>query len=184
MGGIPMLCEECKINEATVFITMHLQEEKRTKHLCQECVDKLKLDFEQGDIENFLTSLMAIMPKTTPTESLQCSVCHLSYETFQKTGKLGCAQCYEDFKEQLQPLLRRIHGRTQHAGRVPFRYEFTEKTKEKEEEPKNLEKEQLRIEMAKAIEEENFEQAAIIRDKLKALTDKGEKCNDQQRENT
>lgn len=171
-----MLCEECKINEASVLITMLVQDEKRTKYLCQDCVDKLKVNFQQGDIESFLSNIMALLPKTTPAETLQCSSCHMTYEDFQKTGKLGCAQCYTDFQQQLQPLLRRIHGRTQHAGRVPLQYQ--------EETKKDKETDVLRAQMEKAIEEENFEQAAVIRDQLKELSKKVEIKNDQQPENS
>lgn len=172
-----MLCEECKVNEATVLITMVIQGEKRTKHLCQGCVDRIKENFEQGDIQSFLSSLMELLPKTQPAEEVVCSSCHLAYSTFQKTGKLGCAQCYIDFKEQLQPLLSRIHGRVQHAGRVPVGFEKQEE-KVAQSPGTNQEEENLRKQMEAAVQEENFEQAAFIRDKLKDLLEKTEVNHD------
>ncbi len=177
-----MLCEECNVNEASVLITMLVQDDKRTKYLCQDCVDKLKEDFQQGDVVSFLSSLMSLMPKAEPIETLQCSSCHLTYEIFQKTGKLGCAQCYKDFEKQLQPLLRRVHGRTQHAGRVPaqFKQEAIRQTQENppEQTPQQKKEEALRLKMEQAISEENFEQAAVLRDQLKELTKRVEAKND------
>ncbi|NLB90389.1 MAG: hypothetical protein GX786_04120 [Clostridiales bacterium] len=175
-----MLCEECKLNEANVLITMLVQNEKRTRHLCQSCVDKLKENFQQGDIESFLSIMMALIPEneTESKTKLVCSTCGLEYDVFQKTGKLGCAQCYQDFQHQLAPLLRRIHGRSQHAGRVPMRYQRPTEVEEKIEDSQSQQGENemdtetmlLRKEMEEAVAQENFELAAVLRDKIKERT--------------
>jgi protein arginine kinase activator len=86
----------------------------------------------------------------------------MTYEEFQKTGKLGCAHCYEEFRDQLKPLLLRIHGRSQHAGRMPA---LNAKDQEKKELIATL-----RARMEQAVSEENFEEAAQLRDRLRQLT--------------
>ncbi len=164
-----MLCEECSQNLATVVITVLVNGETATRHLCKGCVSKIQNSIQQGDIQGFLSSLMASINHEEKALKLSCSRCHLTYEEFQKTGKLGCAQCYEDFREQLKPLLLRIHGRSQHAGRMPA-------VSSQAQEKKKLIA-SLRNRMDMAVAAENFEEAAQLRDQLKQLTcPAGEGC--------
>lgn len=157
-----MLCEDCKQNQATVVITVTAGGEKTTRHLCPECMKKMENSFATGDVQAFLSSLLSLLASQPQTPTLQCSGCGLSYEEFQQTGQLGCAQCYTDFAEQLQPLLSRIHGRSQHAGRVPASHQKT----------RELEQciDTLRERMETAVAAENFEEAAKMRDEIRALT--------------
>ncbi len=96
--------------------------------------------------------------------ALTCDACGLTYDEFLRTGKLGCTRCYQVFSEQLKPLLLRVHGRNQHAGRVP-------PGREKERELEQC-LSGLRAQMDKAVNDENFEQAAVLRDEIKALCDR------------
>jgi len=82
----------------------------------------------------------------------------MHYSAFERTGRLGCAQCYHDFAEQLRPVLQRIHGNIQHEGRKPAHWENTP------EQP-----EELRQKMEEAVADENFEDAAKYRDELRTL---------------
>ncbi|MEG0269801.1 MAG: UvrB/UvrC motif-containing protein [Clostridia bacterium] len=160
-----MLCEECKKNQATVMITVTSGDEVTTRHLCSECMKSMELSFAQGDMQSFLSSILSLLGSAqTPQAELTCSNCGLTYSEFERTGKLGCAQCYRDFAEQLKPLLQRIHGRTQHAGRVPPTF-VKEAGLELEQQM-----EDLRQKMEQAVASENFEEAAKYRDELRALT--------------
>ncbi len=159
-----MLCEECNKNPATVVITVMAGNETTTRHLCQSCVEKLESNIAQGDISTFLSSLLSILARQPREDTLKCSACGLSYAEFQSSGKLGCAHCYTHFREQLAPLLLRVHGRSQHAGRVPG----------------NLSKERdlaasiasLKEKMELAVHAENFEEAAVLRDEIRTLSAK------------
>ena len=102
-----MLCEECNKNNATVVITVMAGNETSTRHLCQECVEKLESNIAQGDMSSFLSSLLSILSHQPREEALKCSACGLTYAEFQNSGKLGCAHCYEQFSQQLKPLLHR-----------------------------------------------------------------------------
>lgn len=156
-----MLCEECQKKEATVMITVTVGGEMTSRHLCPDCMKKMESSFAAGDVQSFLSSLLSLLSASPKAPELVCSKCGLSYEEFQHTGKLGCAQCYKDFQEQLRPLLLRIHGRSQHAGRVPQSHQ-----KERE---MALCLDTLRKEMDEAVAREDFEQAARLRDEIRAM---------------
>lgn len=85
-----------------------------------------------------------------------------TYAEFQKTGMLGCAECYQAFRKELAPVITRVQGRTQHAGRRPPVSE--------EEQARQDRMEELRSQMEAAVAEENFEEAARLRDELRAMT--------------
>lgn len=160
-----MICEECGKNQATVSVTVSAGGEMRTRHLCPECMSKMQLSLVSGDIQGFLGSILAMMnaQKKSDAPKLTCSSCGLTYETFQQTGRLGCAHCYHDFADELKPLLERIHGRVQHAGRRPSTFHLSP------EDEKQQRMQQLRHQMDEAVEQENFEDAAKYRDQLRAL---------------
>lgn len=156
------------MNQATVSITVTAGGEVTTRRLCPECMKKMEFSLAKGDIQSFLTSVLSVLggakqndaqPETT------CSGCGLTYSEFERTGRLGCTQCYRDFSAQLKPLLQRIHGRTQHAGRKPAA--FVPNPKDMLEERIN----DLRQKMDAAIASENFEDAAKYRDELRAIND-------------
>ena len=93
--------------------------------------------------------------------SLKCPNCGLSYATFQKTGLLGCAQCYQAFREPLEVILKRIHGNTQHTGRVPRQGNSSIGAQ--------LQIDQLKRKLAQAVAAEEYETAAALRDQIRAL---------------
>lgn len=164
-----MLCEECKQHEASVLISLVVNGQNTTKHLCSDCMKRLQTNFAKGDIQSLLSSILSTMTTAKEEEAaLKCSRCGLSFKEFQETGRLGCAQCYHDFSQQLKPMLLRIHGRSQHSGRVPI-----EARGERERMDAIA---QLRAQMERAIYDENFEDAAVLRDKLKELLQEGEKA--------
>ena len=166
-----MLCEECGKNQATVSITVTTGSGTSTRRLCPECMKKMELNLVKGDIQSFLSSVLSVLGNEKKSEekpSVVCSSCGLSYAEFEHTGRLGCAQCYRDFASHLKPSLQKIHGRTQHAGRKPKAFvpdpqdELNQRISE------------LRKQMDEAVAEENFEEAARLRDELRALTEKQE----------
>lgn len=192
-----MLCEECQKNEATFSITITSGDEITTRHLCVECMKKMELSLSQGDIQSFLSSILSVLGSVKTDDSPVCSGCGLHYSTFERTGKLGCAQCYRDFSEQLKPLLQRIHGCTQHVGHLPSDYAShhaqaeaaTAKAAATAQAAGNhqaampnsaataaLQRQQdlLRKKMDEAVACENFEDAAKYRDELRQLQSEGE----------
>ena len=168
-----MLCEECGKNQATVSITLATGNGSTTRRLCPECMKKMESSLAKGDIQGFLSSILSILKteKKDDKPSVTCPGCGLSYADFEHTGRLGCAQCYRTFSEQLKPLLQRIHGRAQHAGRKPAAF-VPDPTDER-----NARIAQLRQLMDEAVAAENFEDAAAYRDELRALMDAKEEAH-------
>lgn len=163
-----MLCEECKVNEASYTLSVMVGEEVTTRHLCGDCMAKMNMDIASGNIKSLLSSILsAITGNDTPDApqpEVVCPRCHTSLSQFTKTGRLGCPACYEAFHEQLQPMLLQIHGRVQHAGRKPLRTEDAQRSRSRQED--------LTRQMEQAVAIEDFETAARIRDQLKALAAK------------
>lgn len=164
-----MLCEECKVNEAAYTISVMVGGEVTTRRLCGDCMAKMNMDLQSGNIKSLLSSILsAITGNDTPEEKqadVVCPRCHTTLNQFTKSGHLGCPKCYEAFREQLQPMLLQIHGRVQHAGREPLNTSEAQRQRTRQEE--------LTRQMEQAVAQEDFETAAIIRDQLKALAEKG-----------
>ena len=153
-----MLCEECGQHEAEVIVTTVVNGQSTTRHLCRECVKKYKT----GDIQAVLAAMLSAMGQKQQAPDITCPRCGETYQEFQKTGMLGCPDCYQAFRKELTPLITRVQGRAQHAGRRPPVSE--------EEQKRLLLMEELRTKMEAAVAEENFEEAARLRDELRALT--------------
>lgn len=164
-----MLCQNCKLKEATVSITRFIGGKKEELHLCKDCAEEL---LGGGDFLNFdfsLPDLLGTLLKQAPLPrweeikhpTVKCPKCGLSYEGFQEIGKLGCSECYKTFRSKLTPLIKRIHGNMKHSGKVPHRAG--------EELNRLREIEKLRRELEEAIRKEEYEKAAELRDKIREL---------------
>jgi protein arginine kinase activator len=156
-----MLCEQCKQNQATIHYTHVLNGEKTEMNLCAACAQQHGAIHWQ-DVSSLLAGLLDNDAPPAPSSSTQqCSRCGLAYEQFRRTGMLGCAQCYQDFRKLLGPVLQRIHGRLQHEGHVP--------ATAGEGVLRKRQIEALRRDLQGAIDSEEFERAAALRDQLRDL---------------
>ena len=158
-----MLCDICGKNEATVHFTEIVNDQMTKLHLCEECAKRKGEEME----EHFgLADLLAgLADLGTPVEvakdkKLKCPSCGLTYSDFKKIGKVGCDQCYDTFKVYLVPLLKRIHGSDVHVGKVP-------RKKVKASRGKKVDIEELKKKLKHAVELEEFEEAARLRDEIK-----------------
>lgn len=176
-----MICERCGKKEASVHLTRIINGEKEEIHLCEECARKSS-KFNPDDNLSFQSLLSGILnqnfsDKNSPTlnnsqsKTLVCKNCGLSYREFTEKGFFGCQKCYQTFADKLSPLLKRIHGNIQHTGKQPEA--FLQKSEIESEITK------LKEEMQKAVEQENFEHAAEIRDKIHAVKEDMEADNDE-----
>lgn len=156
-----MMCDACKQNEATVKVIAIINGEKTERHLCADCMEKQKRKARAEGVQSMLSAIITGARQAGLHSELRCPQCGLSFDAFRKSSKLGCAHCYASFQTQLRPLLVRLHGRTQHQGRIPERVDPSLK--------QNARMEQLRREMEIAVACEDFEQAAVLRDTLKTM---------------
>ena len=161
-----MVCQNCERSEATTHIKRVVNGDTAETHLCADCATHLGYgDFFSGFGLNLGELFGGILdnglPEYAQAKSVRCPKCGCSFEDIVRDGKLGCAQCYSTFYDKLLPSLQRIHGRIEHNGKI------SESASKETKQTGRLE--QLREELATAIEEQNFEQAAKLRDEIKEM---------------
>jgi protein arginine kinase activator len=168
-----MTCQDCKERQAQVHFTQILNNEKLTLALCKKCAAARgfhspleSMPFPLAEILDGLVDKPARGPDPEIPDTLSCSGCGLTFQEFARQGRFGCGQCYKAFRSRLQPIMRKIHGASLHRGKMP------EAGPEQPTDDKPIpvrEEERLESELRKAIDSEDFERAAEIRDKLRAL---------------
>lgn len=160
-----MLCCICKEKEATVHLTQISGDKMQKVDLCEECA-KIKgvndpTGFSLADLLLGLGASQEIEQAGGGAE-IKCARCGFSQADFKKAGRLGCSECYQTFSEALEGLLKTMHKGTRHVGKVP---ETLRQTRDLSDRLKSLQKK-----LIKAIEEEDFEAAAALRDEIKQTT--------------
>lgn len=168
-----MLCDICGKNPATVHLTEIIDEQMNELHLCEDCARAKSSAMEQQFGLSELLAGMADFEKPDKDEepvhvTVKCPNCGLTYADFKKIGRLGCGECYNIFRKYLAPLLKRIHGSSQHVGKSPL------KAKAKPAggvsvSKKKTDLQELKVQLQKAIEREAFEEAARLRDQIKEI---------------
>ncbi len=174
-----MLCNICNKNQATVHLTEIVDDQMSELHLCDECARKKSMQMEQQfGLSDLLAGLVDYGKQPggweKTTQSLQCLSCGLTYDDFRKIGRLGCSECYSAFAKYLGPLLKRIHGASRHSGKLPpqMAEENVIKSSKLKEKDRELDADDLKAMLQQAIEKEEFEEAARLRDQIKELENK------------
>jgi protein arginine kinase activator len=163
-----MSCDQCHEREAVIHLTQIVNEQVTTLHLCERCAAEKGVESPSGVVKTPLGSFLAAMGKNLPeTEPAPrsgeaCTRCGGTFQDFRESGRLGCPECYRSFEVPLRELLRRLQGSTHHVGE---RYaEHGGAPAEGRMRTAEL-REQLRL----AVETENFELAAELRDRLRVM---------------
>ena len=175
-----MTCDICGKKKATVHLTEIVDEQMSEMHLCEECARQKSSQMEQQfGLADLLAGLSDPSKTSTAKESdktaLKCSRCALPYEDFRKFGRLGCGDCYTSFKEHLTGLLRKIHGSNKYLGKTPASYQEKSSVPLTEAAVALLPSENLsdlKQQLQSAITAEDFEKAALIRDKIRNMEEK------------
>ncbi|WP_210367527.1 UvrB/UvrC motif-containing protein [Bacillus sp. REN3] len=173
-----MICQECNERPATLHFTNFSNGEKSEMHLCEKCAQEKGEMFMLNNGPGFsINSLLAGLLNMEPAfpeqkkaafkteEVLQCPQCSMTFPQFVKVGRFGCASCYDTFREQLTPILRRLHsGNFSHSGKIPKRIGGDLHLR------KTLEN--LKLTLQNLIAHEEFEKAAETRDEIRELEKK------------
>lgn len=164
-----MLCQRCKKNEAKIHLVKMVNSKKSEVWLCEECARALSNNsfftmISQGDMNSLEKMIGEYFGEEQNVEvkvDIICKNCGTTYSQYKESGVLGCPECYESFKEYLSPVIEQIHGRYEYKGKVP---------------PKKLKEESvtdtlksLKLELQKCIIKEEYEKAAVIRDKINEI---------------
>lgn len=162
------MCSICKEKPATVFLSKISSENKKQDlNLCDACAKAKGVDTDptgflvaDADIMLGLGASLEIEQAAAGAE-LKCPRCGFTQADFKKSGRLGCPECYVAFAEGLAGLLKSMHKGTRHVGKAPEALRMTRENADR--------LKLLQAKLAKAIKDENYEQAAQLRDEIKQL---------------
>lgn len=157
-----MLCEKCNQNYATTVITKTINGQTSTINLCAVCAFKTSYSnlFNNLTLNNILPN--DLYENEDYQQSKQCGNCGCSFAQIIENGVLGCSECYKSFETELLQTIENIHGKAIHIGKRPSR--------QLKNNPNINTIEHLREQIKIAIESEDFETAAVLRDEIKKST--------------
>lgn len=155
-----MKCQNCP-KTATLHITEVVAESQYEElHLCEDCAQKYLYEPQASKTPSKPENAVDV-DEAGALGGRQCEVCGLKFVDFRNTGRLGCPHDYSAFHAELSPLLEGIHGSTKHTGKTPRRLPQTRQTQQ--------ELTRLRKQLLKAVNDEAYEAAASLRDKIRRL---------------
>lgn len=158
-----MLCQNCQQKPANVHFTQIMNNSKVDIYLCEQCANEIShAEFVSPfGFNDLINGLFSTQLKQEVPETLKCKNCGMEYEEFLKSSRVGCAQCYQAFQSKLDPIIKRLHGNAEHHGKVPVR------VSSKVSVPDEIEK--LKQLLNQSVLREEYEEAAKIRDRIRAL---------------
>jgi len=162
-----MQCDACGKKEATVHLTEIVNDKITKLHLCEDCAKAKGAEMEEHfGLSDLLAGLADLGANIEPEQvaSIKCPSCGFTYQDFKKVGRFGCSECYDAFRKQVDPLLKRIHGVNRHVGKVPLM--AGKPTAEA------VTLQDLKTKLEKAIQAEAFEEAARLRDAIRQVESK------------
>lgn len=159
-----MLCDNCQERDAVVHLTRIVDEEVTQLHLCEKCAAakgvETTLSVPQHALGDMLQAVQA--QGAAKDDALVCSFCGFTNKDFRATGRLGCPHCYDAMESSLRELLRRLHGSSRHVGKryeAPVAHVLAKVDTIHD----------LRDRLRRAVEAEQFELAAELRDRIRVL---------------
>jgi protein arginine kinase activator len=156
------LCDECGVNPANIHLTQIMQNATQVSHLCEECARKKGISVTITEEEPVVSGAR----NGEAVIDITCKQCGCTYEQFRSKGWLGCPDCYNAFEKEIDTLLMQMHGSLIHKGK---RYHTPGGSSQE----LTVEMKRLRQELAVAIKNEEFEQAATIRDAIHSIKQMG-----------
>lgn len=167
-----MLCQACGKNTANTYIKTVVNGELTERHLCSQCASEMGYNSMFGGLSmsNLIGSFFggqSLLAQPAQETATRCETCGSTFRDIVNSGKVGCADCYTLYRENLMPTVQRIHGNTNHTGKVPASMGAKATLKN---EIKDLKKK-----LKEAIASQDFENAAVLRDQIKEKEQEGDK---------
>lgn len=163
-----MLCENCSGREATTHIKKVENGRATQMNLCSECAASLGYGDIFGDfglsLRDLFSNLFGDSALMLADKTERCEKCGSSFNDIVKSGYVGCSECYRKFYDKLLPSVQRIHGKALHSGKKPVNL-----CKSEEKPTVSSLIERLSAQMDEAVKNQNFEEAAALRDKINSL---------------
>ena len=166
-----MVCNVCGVNKATVHVTEFVNNQVVEVHMCDTCAaEKDQSSLGSLSLTDILSGLIQFTTPTTQDEKAplktKCPGCRLSIEDIKKTGKVGCAGCYETFEHFLMPLISKVQGAKHHIGKKNIK---GSQKQNKQDYSLRMKLEELEAVLKKQVENEQYEEAATTRDSIKKI---------------
>ena len=151
-----MICERCQQKQASVHLQQIINGNKTERHFCKDCAAKFEMPIS---LDQFFQGFIGSIASSPKAAGATCQKCGFSYKRFRDSGRLGCKECYPAFRNELVSLLKHLHGSSEHQGKFPKKAgaELLSKRHIKT----------LRQQLNKAVESEEYEDAARLRDEIK-----------------
>lgn len=174
-----MKCQSCGKKEATVRYYENINGKQKEIFLCSDCAKKLGFDSFSDIFSPIFTSIPKFIDDFNDVEV--CPNCGYTFDEYTKTGLFGCPECYNTFKDRLDSLFLKLNGKNRH---VPLNLESNlegQKVKSKKiynktgENKQDIEIKELKTQLQEFVKNEEYEKAAIVRDKIKKIENKNEK---------
>jgi protein arginine kinase activator len=160
-----MKCQKCSVKAATMHITEVLGEEQfEEHHLCEDCAQKYLYEPPKKGNGTKASESSDEADELSALKQRQCPICGIKFVEFRNSGRLGCPHDYQEFRDELLPLLENIHGETRHLGKTPRRLPQTKQAQS--------ELIQLRKQLQQAVTREAYEEAAKLRDRIRQLEER------------
>jgi len=172
-----MRCDVCKEAEAKVHLTQIINSAMQKIDLCESCAKAKGVSDPTGfSLADLLLGLGQgeNVEVPSPLAEPNCPSCGMAQSDFKKSGRLGCAKCYETFTEALSALIKSMHKGNHHVGKRPGRAA--------DRLPSGEQVKWLRHELEEAVKTENFEAAAELRDRLRRLAERIKKSEEKSRD--
>ncbi|MBC1371189.1 UvrB/UvrC motif-containing protein [Listeria booriae] len=163
-----MICQSCGEHEANIEIRHEFNGETFSVFLCKNCAEKQSMAYMQEQIAEASVDFLSLLQKASEEDSemLECTYCGMSLQAVLDSSRLGCEHCYEQFAQKVNVMVERAqNGNKGHIGKVPISQRGA-----------LAEQEQIRVlqeRLEHLIADEAFEEAAIVRDQIKALKEDG-----------
>lgn len=158
-----MLCQKCGKNQATTYYQQTINGKTTAVQLCSSCASQMGIEmFGSSAINNMFSEFLTntFNAPSLGTDKV-CDRCHTSLNEIMNSGKVGCDECYQAFNRELLPSIENIHGKSQHIGKISVSADSKWR--------KRAQIEQLKADLDQAVQNQEFENAAELRDKIKAL---------------
>jgi protein arginine kinase activator len=163
---MPAMCNICGIRPSKIHFTEIVNDNLVTMDLCLECAEEKGIDTQKVGTYGLGDLVAGLIDDSAETDAerigkVRCPQCGFDYSDFKRIGRFGCPECYRAFEAQLVTLLRQIHGSTQHVGQKPERLSSKAMLRK--------ELSELAGRLSKAVEKEEYEEAARLRDRIREL---------------
>ncbi len=161
-----MICDNCKDRDAVIAVTHVKNNVVSQLHLCEKCaaeqgVETTATTMPKHPLGDFLQAVHQQLA-TAGADTAACSFCGMTMADFRTTQRWGCARCYSQFEPAIRELLRRVHGNAQHVGRA---YLLPQSDQLQQQSVLG----ELKARLRRAIDKEDFELAANLRDRIRTM---------------